>query len=64
MSFSKPALLSPSTKSVQDADIAVTGNGHVYVTWQAERGPTDADEAVEYVKSTDCGKTFSKVRTS
>ncbi len=63
VSFSNPALLSPSTKSVQDADIAVTGNGHVYVTWQAERGPTDADEAVEYVKSTDCGKTFSKVRT-
>jgi hypothetical protein len=63
VSFSKPALLSPSTKSVQDADIAVTGNGHVYVTWNAERGPTDADEAVEYVRSTDCGATFSKVRT-
>jgi hypothetical protein len=63
VSFSQPALLSPSTKSVQDADIAVTGNGHVYVTWNAERGPTDADEAVEYVKSTDCGRTFSKVRT-
>ena len=42
--------------------IAVTRNGNVYVTWNAERGPTDADEAVEYVKSTDCGKTFS-VRT-
>jgi hypothetical protein len=63
VSFSRPALLSPSTKSVQYADIAVTGNGHVYVTWNAERGPTDADEAVEYVKSTDCGRTFSKVRT-
>jgi hypothetical protein len=63
VSFTKPALLSPSTKSVQDADIAVTGNGHVYVTWQAERGPTAADEAIEYAKSTDCGRTFSKVRT-
>jgi hypothetical protein len=62
-SFSHPALLTPSTKSVQDADISVTRNGHVYVTWDAERGPSDADEAIEYAKSTDCGKTFSKVRT-
>jgi hypothetical protein len=63
VSFSKPALLSPSSKSVQDADIAVTGNGHVYVTWNAERGPADADEAIEYVRSTDCGRTFGPVRT-
>jgi hypothetical protein len=63
VSFSKPALLSPSTKSVQGADISVTRNGHVYVTWNAERGPTGADEAVEYAKSTDCGRTFGPVRT-
>jgi hypothetical protein len=62
-SFSKPALLTPSTKSVQGADISVTRNGHVYVTWNAERGPAAADEAVEYAKSTDCGRTFGPVRT-
>jgi hypothetical protein len=63
VSFSKPALLSPSSKSVQGADISVTRNGHVYVTWNAERGPTAADEAIEYVKSSDCGRTFGPVRT-
>jgi hypothetical protein len=63
VSFSKPALLTSSTKSVQDADIAVTRNGHVYVTWNAERGPTAADEAIEYAKSTDCGRTFGPTRT-
>jgi hypothetical protein len=63
VSFSKPALLTPSTKSVQGADIAVTHSGNVYVTWNAERGPAAADEAIEYAKSTDCGKTFSKPRT-
>jgi hypothetical protein len=63
VSFSTPALLTPSTKSVQGADVSVTRNGHVYVTWNAERGPTAADEAVEYAKSTDCGRTFGPVRT-
>ena len=63
VTFSKPALLTPSTKSVQNPDIAVTQNGHVYVTWNAERGPTGADEAIEYAKSTDCGRTFGKART-
>jgi hypothetical protein len=63
VSFSKPALLTPSSKSVQDADIAVTHSGNVYVTWNAERGPADSDEAIEYAKSTDCGRTFGPVRT-
>ena len=63
VSFSTPMSLTSSTKSVQDADIAITHNGNVYVTWNAERGPADADEAVEYAKSTDCGRTFSKPRT-
>jgi hypothetical protein len=63
VSFSKPALLTPSSKSVQDADIAVTGSGNVYVTWNAERGPSDADEAIEYAKSTDCGRTFGPIHT-
>ena len=63
VSFSNPVKLTPSTKSVQDADISVTANGHVYVTWNAERGPTGADEAIEYARSTDCGRTFSPLRT-
>jgi hypothetical protein len=63
VSFSNPALLTPSTHSVQNPDISVTHNGNVYVTWNAERGPTAADEAIEYARSTDCGKTFGPVRT-
>jgi hypothetical protein len=63
VSFSTPFSLTPRSKSVQDADISVTHNGNVYVTWNAERGPTAADEAIEYAKSTDCGRTFSRPRT-
>ena len=63
VSFSTPALLTPSSKSVQDADISVTHSGNVYVTWNAERGPTGADEAIEYAKSTDCGRTFGPIQT-
>jgi hypothetical protein len=63
VSFSKPAQLTSSTKSVQNADIAVTRNGHVYVTWNAERGPTGADEAIEYAKSTNCGRTFGPIHS-
>ena len=53
-------LLTINTKNVQDHDIAVTGNGHVYVTF--DQGPTVSGQvdAVMYAKSTDCGRTFAK----
>jgi hypothetical protein len=58
--WSQPMLLTSSTKNVQDPDIAITGNGHVYVTY--DQGATTSGQAdgVYYVKSTDCGRTFGK----
>jgi hypothetical protein len=56
-------LLTSNTKNVQDPDIAVTGNGHVYVTFR--QGPTKSGQvdSVMYAKSTDCGQTFGKPAT-
>jgi hypothetical protein len=54
--WSHPGLLSPQGRNVQFADIAITGNGHVYVVWVS-------DDTVAYVRSTDCGATFSKQAT-
>ncbi len=58
VTFSTPAKLSASIHDVQGPDISVTGNGHVYVTF---RQFTDGKQgnAIEIVKSTDCGRTFS-----
>jgi hypothetical protein len=58
--FSNPINLTPSVKAVQDTDIAVTGNGHVYVVYRAfaaKQGHTG--DTVQYVKSTNCGLTWS-----
>ena len=56
--FSAPMKLTEGIHSVQLPEIAVTGNGHVYVTYgQFEDGRQT--DAVGVVKSTDCGKTFS-----
>jgi hypothetical protein len=48
---------------VQDPEIAVTANGHVYVTYDAtvKQGNSSYD-ALFYNKSTDCGATFSPSR--
>jgi hypothetical protein len=61
--FSAPKKLSAGTHAVQFPDIAVTGNGHVYVTFRriASRRQTDA---VVYARSTDCGATFSPTRVA
>ena len=61
--FSNPMLLTQNVNDVQDPDIAVTSNGHVYVTLSAsvKHGGT-AVESVLYAKSTDCGSTFAPVR--
>jgi hypothetical protein len=62
--FSKGINLGPVNTEIQGPDIAITGNGHVYVTFRryshAKRNVTDA---VLVTKSTDCGKTFSPPRT-
>lgn len=59
-SFSHGVLLTQQANSVQDPDIAVTANGHVYVTYAAtlHRGNSTFD-AILYNRSTDCGATFS-----
>ncbi len=57
--FSAPAKLSASIHDVQGPDIAVTGNGHVYVTFRQFEAQGNQGNAVMVVKSTDCGRTFS-----
>src|SRR5215813_1182821 len=59
-SFSHGMSLTTSANDVQDPDIAVTPNGHVYVTYDAtlHQGNRTFD-AILYNKSTDCGMTFS-----
>ena len=60
VSFSHGTLLTKSANDVQDPEIAVTANGHVYVTYDAtlHKGNQTID-AILYNKSTDCGATFS-----
>src|SRR5215216_1190948 len=58
--WSSPMLLTSSTRNVQDPDITVTGNGHVYVTYDQGPGQNGQPAANAIVKSTDCGKTFAK----
>ncbi len=61
--FSKGTLLTKSSNDVQDPDIAVTANGHVYVTINAtlHKG-NDTFDTVLYARSTDCGATFEPTR--
>jgi hypothetical protein len=54
--WSHPSLLSAKGRNVQFPDIAITGNGNVYVLWVS-------DDTIAYARSTDCGATFSKQRT-
>jgi hypothetical protein len=58
VTFSSPMKLSASIQDVQFPDIAVTGNGHVYVTFRQFDDNQDPN-AVMIVKSTDCGKSFA-----
>lgn len=64
VTFSNPLVLTQSVSDVQDPDISVTGNGHVYVTYrQFSSKQAHNPDAILYVKSTDCGQTFSKPQT-
>jgi hypothetical protein len=62
--FSKKLNLGPVNSEIQFPDIAITGNGHVYVTFRRISGAKkNVSDAVLITKSTDCGKTFSAPRT-
>jgi hypothetical protein len=58
VTFSSPMKLTSSLKSIQFPDIAVTGNGHVYVTFRTFTSVGPSTDALYIVKSTDCGRTF------
>jgi hypothetical protein len=60
--FSHPKKLSAAVHDVQFADIAVTANGHVYVTYRQIAAQGGQRDAVIIVKSTDCGRSFTKPR--
>lgn len=64
VTWSQPSKITESTHSLQFPDIAVTGSGNVYVTFRQfefNNGKQQGN-AVAYVKSTDGGRTFSRVR--
>jgi hypothetical protein len=59
--FSSPLNLGPSNAELQFPDIAVTGNGHVYVTFRrVANAKKNVANAVMITKSVNCGKTFTK----
>ena len=61
--FSNPKLLTSSVKNIQDPDISVTGNGHVYITWDQGSTNSGQTEGVGVTKSVNCGATFSPAKT-
>jgi hypothetical protein len=62
VTFSNPVLITTSITNVQDPDISVTGNGHVYVTFDEGETKSGQPSAVVIAQSTDCGQTFSKTQ--
>ncbi|MDE9366292.1 sialidase family protein [Luteipulveratus sp. YIM 133132] len=63
--FSHPTKISTGSKNVQFADIAVTSNGTVYVAYrQFETDRGQQESSIQYVVSTDGGRSFSKPRTA
>ena len=61
--FSAPMKLSAGVHDVQFPDISVTSNGHVYVTFRQIAAQGQQGDAVDLVKSTDCGSTFGPQRS-
>jgi hypothetical protein len=61
--YSSPMKLSASIHDVQFPDIAVTGNGHVYVTFRQFADNGQGVDAVMIAKSADCGATFAPPQT-
>jgi hypothetical protein len=60
--WSSPMKLSASIHDVQFPDIAVTANGHVYVTFRQLEAQGQQTDAIDYVRSTDCGASFGPVK--
>ena len=59
--FSTPQKVSKNSHDVQFPDIAVTGNGDVYVVYRQFADSAQPD-AILYSRSTDCGQTFGPPR--
>ena len=59
--FSAPLKLSQTVHDIQFPDIAVTGDGHVYVTYRqfADVHSNSTVDAIDYNASTNCGASFS-----
>src|SRR5438876_12077672 len=62
--WSTPMLLTQNITNVQNPDISVTGNGHVYVTFDMGETKSGQVDSVGIAKSTDCGRTFAKPRVA
>ncbi|MDQ6935127.1 MAG: exo-alpha-sialidase [Actinomycetota bacterium] len=60
--FSAPKKVSAGVHDVQFPDISVTQNGHVYITYRQFAAHGRQTDAVDLVKSVDCGQSFSKPR--
>jgi hypothetical protein len=58
VTFSTPMEISKNIQDVQNPDISVTHNGHVYVAFR-QFADNNSPDAVVITKSTDCGKTFA-----
>ena len=54
--WSNPAKISGNFNNTQDPEVAVTGNGHVYVAFSNSDGTS---LSMVYAKSTDCGASFA-----
>ncbi len=61
-SFSTPTKVSEGVHILQGPDIAITGNGHVYVTFRQFAAQGQQQNAIMVVSSRDCGRTFSPAR--
>jgi hypothetical protein len=62
VSFSSPKKVSAGVHDVQFPDISVTRNGHVYITYRQFESHGQQVDAVDVVKSVDCGRTFGGPR--
>jgi hypothetical protein len=60
VTFSNPQKITESVHGVQFPDIAVTANGHVYVTFRQFEAQGQQQDHVMIVKSANCGATFGK----
>jgi hypothetical protein len=58
VTFSTPFEISKNIQDVQNPDISVTHNGHVYVAFR-QFADNNSPDAIVIAKSTDCGQTFA-----